>query len=396
MVDMDTACLTEYLKDKKMSLDEFKKLDRQSDQYKNLIKGYEPFFNEWKKNKQQKEDKNSENKKDDKAKTLTINEIENQAENSKENNTPNQDNSWKESFAKEWRIWGTQQGLEFKDASIPTRENQLSFRFYEKDQKDYAAEITYSSPYNLSIRGSDGKIPDNKYFEKAVNMAIQNGTAIEFGNISSPEFKAKLLAACYNQGTAQIINAPTAEEMAKWPEHLKKMVADARNAAMAQQKSKQSQQQEDKPQPKTSAAQSKIAELRARIQARDEKIEKAKIEAKASGKSLSDAEIASLNQEGLSAEEKKLRDLRKQSREGNQEATKELYARREKSLTDDFKYERVIKEDEKGNKIYKDGKPEYLKKEDGSYVYKEDENGKPILSEAYKTFLTKLGKTSSR
>ena len=144
---------------------------------------------------------------------------------SEEERSNAQEGSWKELYAKEWRVWGEQNALDFKDASIPSRGDALSFRFHEGKDKEYAAEITYETPYNLSIKGNNGKIPDTKYFEKAVNMAVSNGTAIEFGTITSPEFKAKLLAACYKQAGAQIVNGPTEEEIAKWPEDLKKMVA---------------------------------------------------------------------------------------------------------------------------------------------------------------------------
>ena len=156
-----------------------------------------------------------------------------------EENSQSADGSWKEAYAKEWQVWGEQNKLEYKDASIASRGNALSFRFYEGKNDEYAAEITYTSPYNVSLRGSDGKIPDSKYFEKAVNMAVNNGTAIEFGNISSPEFKAKLLAACYKQGNTQIVNGPTEEEISKWPEELRKMVAEAKAAAPQQQAQEQ-------------------------------------------------------------------------------------------------------------------------------------------------------------
>lgn len=305
-----------------------------------------------------------------------------------------QDSSWKEKYAKEWQLWGEHNRLEFKDASIPARGDALSFRFYEGKSNDFAAEITYETPYNINLRGSDGKIPDSKYFEKAVSMAIENGTAIEFGNISSPEFKAKLLAACYKQGNAQIVNGPTEEEISKWPDNLKKLIAQSRPKPQPKQEQKQ-EQAPQQPQEKTPIQ--KIAELRARIQARDEKIKKAQEEAKASGKTFSEAEKETLYQEDMSAEEKLLRNLRKQSKSGDSKATQELYARREKTLTDDFKYNRVIMKNENDEPIYKDGKPEYIKDEKGNYIYEQDENtGENIKSEAYKAFLARKNNKSRK
>lgn len=386
---MDTACLTEFLKDKNMSLEEFKKLDHNSEQYKKLTKEYEAFFEEWKEKEKEKQKQNApqndgkDSQKDSDKQVPVI--VINEGEASREENSNTSDGSWKEAYAKEWRLWGVDNHLEYKDASLPSKGDALSFRFYESKSKDYAAEITYTSPYSVSMRGCDGKIPDSKYFEKAVSMAINNGTAIEFGNIKSPEFKAKLLAACYKQGNAQVINAPSQEEMSQWPDNLKKMVEEAKTAAQksAQQKeTKKPTKQEEKTQTNNI---SKIAEMKKQILNRQAKL----AEAKNSGKTLSPEEQKAIEQEGMSAEEIKLRDLRGLAKAGDKKAASELYARREKTLTDEFKYEREVEGE-------KDGKPVYKKDKDGNFIYKQNDKGQKIETAAYKAFLENLEKNKSR
>lgn len=324
--------------------------------------------------------KHEENNKDQKDKKVTRVSEDLAAE---EENANSQDVSWKEAYAKEWKLWGDYNHLEFKDASIPTRDNALSFRFYEGKSKDYAAEITYSSPYNISLRGSNGQIPDSKYFEKAVSMAVNNGTAIEFGNISSPEFKAKLLAACYKQGNAQIVNGPTEEEMSKWPDELKKMVADAQAASQQQtpptQEQTQQPQEQTPPQPEMTPAMKRIAELRKQIETRQSKLEDATKE----GKTLSAEEQKAIEQEGMSAEEIKLRELRGQAKAGDKKAGHELDTRRYNTMTDEFKYKRLTKEE--------NGKEVFVKDDNGNYIYETDDKGKKIKSDAYKAFLAKAG-----
>ena len=43
MADMNDECLTEFLNGKGISLDDFKKMDTQSDEYKKAYDGYEKF-----------------------------------------------------------------------------------------------------------------------------------------------------------------------------------------------------------------------------------------------------------------------------------------------------------------------------------------------------------------
>ena len=384
MVDMDTTCLTEFLKTKDISLDDFKKMDHKSEEYKKAYEGYEEFFEEW---KEKRKEKNSSQQDNSKNKPLVINEGDAKADEENSHSEEIKDASWKEKIAQEWKVWGTKNKLEYQDASIPSKGDGLCFRFRDGSNEDYAAEINYSSPYNLSIKGCNGKTPDSKYFEKAVSMAVANGTAIEFGNISSPEFKAKLLAACYKQGNIQIVNGPSAEEMASWPEELKKMIEEAKAAAPQQtQQEEKTPSQEDKTHPKQeeqelSPAQKRIAELRKQIQNRQSKLE-------AAAKDISPEERKAIEQEGMTAEEIKLRELRGQAKEGDKKAGHELDAHRYNTMTDEFKYKRLM--------TVENGKEVPVKDDNGKDIYLTDDKGKKIKTDAYKAFLAKAGNNLGR
>lgn len=145
------------------------------------------------------------------------------------------DENWKEDYKREWRQWAEENNKEFEDVNIPGSGNDVQIRLFDsKEQKkkgEYAAQISYKSPHNVSLSGANGKVPDSKYFEQTVALAMKkNGPDIEFGDINSPEFKAKLLAACYTNG-ANPVNSPTEEEMAQWPKELQDMVNAAKEKA---------------------------------------------------------------------------------------------------------------------------------------------------------------------
>lgn len=143
--------------------------------------------------------------------------------------------NWKEDYKNEWRQWATDNNKEFQDVQIPGSENDVQIRLFDsKEQKnkgEFAAQISYKSPHNVTLKGNNGQTPDSKYFEQTVALAMKkNGPDIEFGDIKSPEFKAKLLAACYTNG-ANPVNGPTEEEMSQWPKDLKDMVNAAKTKA---------------------------------------------------------------------------------------------------------------------------------------------------------------------
>ncbi len=362
------------------------------------------------KNKQEtnKEQQNKEN-------ATVINEVAPQR--SEENTnapapvaTQNEDNNWKSEIEKEWRFWGSENNLLYEDASLPNEPETLSLRFYksEEDKKshNFEAEISYNGPNNLTLTSPKGKTPDEKYFQKTVELAMKNGTAIEFGDIKSPEFKAKLLAACIKNG-AEVTNMPTAEEIAKWPDELKKMVEDARtqagqtannqegNTANTQEANTENKQEEQSQQ--NSSTKNKIAELRARIQNRNANLEEAREAAMITGGELLKEDVKAIEQEGMTAEEIKLRELRGQAKEGDKKAGHELDKRRYNTMTDEFKYEREVEVDEKGQAKTDDkGKPVYKKDKDGNFVYKQNDKGQKIKTAAYEAFLKRAGNNLSK
>lgn len=146
------------------------------------------------------------------------------------------DENWKEDYKREWRQWAEENNKEFEDVNIPGSGNDVQIRLYDsKEQKkkgEYAAQISYKSPHNVSLSGANGKVPDSKYFEQTVALAMKkNGPEIEFGDIKSDEFSAKLLAACYINGANPTGNVPTEEQIAQWPKELQDMVNAAKEKA---------------------------------------------------------------------------------------------------------------------------------------------------------------------
>lgn len=347
------------------------------------------------KNKQAEDKKKEEKQKqeqEEKQNKTVINEVapsENKENTNDIANNQEVDNSWKNALEKEWRFWGSDQNLVYEDASLPNEPEKLSFRFYksEKDKNDrnFDAEISYNGPNNLTLTSQKGKTPDEKYFQKAVELAMKDGTAIEFGEIKSAEFKAKLLAACIKSGAA-MVNMPDAEEMSKWPDELKKMVEDAKaqtGQTANTQEINNENKQEEQTQQKLSAAE-RIAALRTQIQQRNEKLNAATQE----GKTLSKEEREAIEFEGMSAEEIKLRKLRGQAKDGDKKAAHELDQRRYNTMTDEFKYEREVDVDEKGQAKTDDkGKPVYKKDKDGNFVYKLNDKGQKIKTPQYEAFL---------
>lgn len=184
-----------------------------------------------------KEEKQEENGNSQTHLTVNDNDDKPAEENTNEsstNSSAGEDNTWKQDYLHDWREWAQNNNLLFEDSNVPTGRFDISFRLYEdeekKKEKDFAAEISYKGPNNLTLRGPKGKTPDDRFFSQAVAQAMKNGPDIEFGDIKSPEFKAKLMVACYANG-ANMLKAPSEEEISKWPKELQDMVNKAKTAA---------------------------------------------------------------------------------------------------------------------------------------------------------------------
>lgn len=184
-----------------------------------------------------KEQEAPESSNDQKNQGTVISDHDNSGdENTHESDEP-VDENWKEDYKREWRQWAEENNKEFEDINIPGSGNDVQIRLFDskeqKKQGEYAAQISYKSPHNVSLSGANGKVPDSKYFEQTVALAMKkNGPDIEFGDIKSDEFKAKLLAACYANGANPTgKNVPTEEQIAQWPKELQNLVNAAKEKA---------------------------------------------------------------------------------------------------------------------------------------------------------------------
>lgn len=199
-----------------------------------------------------KEEKQEENNNGKPPLTVNDNDDKPVAENTNEGSTDtsaNEDSTWKQDCLHDWREWAQNNNLLFEDSNVPTGRFDVSFRLYEnedkKKEKDFAAEISYKGPNNMTLRGPKGKTPDDRFFNQAVVQAMKNGPDIEFGDIKNPEFKAKLMVACYANG-ANMLKAPSEEEISKWPKDLQDMVKNAKEKAEAGKTAEQKTAEPDK------------------------------------------------------------------------------------------------------------------------------------------------------
>ena len=329
----------------------------------------------------QKEKQDSEKKEEPKNR-LTINEGENSSK--EQEKTQEENTSWKDIYHKEWKTWAEQNKQVLIDVNAPNADGPLSFRLYENEDKkskgEFAAELSYNNPYNVSLKGYNEQIPDAMYFEKIVQMAKANGTAIEFGEIKTPEFKAKLWAACL-RNKVNTVNTPGKEEFQQWPKQWQDYVTKAHQESNAENKEKEKEQTPSKP--KTGAE--RIAELRQK----KEELKEVELAAKAAGGEVKEEDRYTIL--GLTKEEIKLRELRGQAKDGDIKAQTELDKRRHKTMTDEYKYEREVELDDKGQpKKDENGKPVYKKDKDGNFVYKTNEKGQKIKTAAYQAFYNRV------
>lgn len=334
-----------------------------------------------------------------------IDEKENTAEKTAgENSQSAVSDSWKQEYMHDWREWAQQNNLVFEDSNVPTGRFDVSFRIYDSEEakanKQFAAEISYKGPHNLALRGYNGKIPDDRFFDQSIVQAMKSGPDIEFGDIKSPEFKAKLMAACYRNG-ANMLNAPQEDEISKWPKELQDMVHKAEENAKGKTEPEQTHEKkkEEKAEEKQpTAAELKIKQMREQIAKRQEALKEAQEAATAAGGSLQDKDIKEISQEGMSKEELRLRELRGQAKAGDKTAARELDKRRYNTMTDEFKYEREIEMEADGKTPKKDehGLPVYKKDKDGKDIYKTNDKGQKIKTAGYQAFLTKAGNNLSK
>lgn len=145
---------------------------------------------------------------------------------------------------------------------------------YKEDIKapDYRAEIKHANGsvdkivaksatnITLSAKDKDGKpkVPNMQRFRDIVALAQKQGSVIEFGDIKSPDFKARLMLACMEAKPAmQMVGAPELNDeflQSIQDEKLKGVLQIMKNKQQTQQQSKPQQNQQEAtpaPEPKT-------------------------------------------------------------------------------------------------------------------------------------------------
>lgn len=321
---------------------------------------------------------------------------------------------WKEKTLNSWKEWANKNDKDLGVYEDPEHPEFLKFKVFakgaDKEKDAYETDVIYTSQNNVSLKGKDGKVPNIEAMEAAVAAAKSvNGPNISFGNISSPEFKANLMIACLRDPEINMVNAPTAEEIATFPKELQDKIAEAQAARQKNQEndsktqetktqSKETKEPETKEQkPELSPTQKRIAELRKQIETRDANIAEAKEAAMAAGGEVRQEDLDAIAKEGMTPEEIKLRELRGLAKNGDKDAAHQLDVRREKMMSDDYKYVREVEmeADGKTEKKDKDGKPVYKKDDKGNYVYKTDDKGNRVESDAYKAFKIRAAQNMS-
>ena len=145
---------------------------------------------------------------------------------------------------------------------------------YKEDIKaaEYSAEIKHANGsidtivaksannITLSAKDKDGnpRMPNMQRFRDIVALAQKQGSAIEFGNIKSPDFKARLMLACMEAKPAmKMIGAPELNDaflQTIQDEKLKGALQIMKNKLQTQEQSKPQQNQQEAtpaPEPKT-------------------------------------------------------------------------------------------------------------------------------------------------
>lgn len=360
------------------------------------------------------------------------------------------DENWKTGVLKEWQEWSDQKNKTLAQYEDPEHPENLSFRIFaneeEQAKNNFEADLSYAGPRNVTMKGKDGNIPSEEYFEKLVaQIKAANGPKIEFGNIQSEEFKAKLLAACLKDPEIQVINPPSPEQIATWDKSLQDMVAQAKprsdegHASTSPQYDaaknivKENLKNNTEINIESLEPEKKALYTAAAMELAGDKIKSGEVtlkgalkydelvkaaeklpteEQKAVKPGLTSYTIMSLKQTalkrgvntaegsqndwkaidanttGLTDEQKKLRELRGQARSGDSAARTELDKRREQTMTEDYKYvcETEMEADGKTPKKDENGKPVYKKDENGNFVYKTDDKGNKVESAAYQAF----------
>ena len=127
-----------------------------------------------------------------------------------------------DSFKLQWREFARDLA-DRTNTTLSEDEKDINFNAKLTSQDGSYTRITASSTNNVALMARDDKgnkkVPDMEVFTALAEKAQQNDQSINFGNITSPEFKARLLIACITkEPPVKMQNAP--EVSAKFLEQI--------------------------------------------------------------------------------------------------------------------------------------------------------------------------------
>lgn len=132
-----------------------------------------------------------------------------------ENLPPNQEKD--DTFKHSWRAYA--ELVRYSLGNRATLEEDRSSRNFSAtiktpDGKKTSIVASSSNNVSLSAEKSDGTpdVPDQKVFDQLAKKALRNGQEINFGDIESPEFKARLMLACL-KNNVEMKNYPNMNEL---------------------------------------------------------------------------------------------------------------------------------------------------------------------------------------
>ncbi len=116
-----------------------------------------------------------------------------------------------------WIAFVRRLGIDYHDNTCVTIDEESdNFSAKIKRPNGETISIVASSSTNvvLSSKKPDGtpQVPDQKVFDNLVSKAYRDNKEINFGEIKSPEFKARLMLACLNKGI-KMQNCPDVQEV---------------------------------------------------------------------------------------------------------------------------------------------------------------------------------------
>ena len=149
-----------------------------------------------------------------------------------------------DSFKHQWREFAKDLALK-TNTTFSEDEKDVNFNAKLTSQDGSYTRITASSPNNVALMSRDEKgnkkVPDMDVFIALVQKASKTGQAINFGDIKSPEFKARLLIACTNnEPPVKMQNTPEVS-----PEFLEQLSPQSKNSLRIINARHQNQTQEE-------------------------------------------------------------------------------------------------------------------------------------------------------